>query len=194
MAYSFDWNMLYSDPLINPFFSTFNFFLGTLSTLPIIAVLWYSNVWNTGYLPINSNNVFSNLGKRYVVARVVDENGLFNSTAYESYSPVYLSAGNIVSYSVCECSMHMMLCSVHHNFQTVFALYSSMMSHAIIYHRHEIMNGFRNLILRQTLVHSHHDIHCAFATTVKFSHCLLIRTLQLASCSSTRRYLNGCTL
>ena len=109
MAYSFDWNVLAFDPLINPFFSTFNFFLGTLTTLPIVAAIWYSNVWNTGYLPINSNGVFSNRGSRYVVARVVDEHGLFNSTAYESYSPAYLSAGNIFVYGACEYSVHFML-------------------------------------------------------------------------------------
>jgi len=109
MAHSFDWNIQYFDPLINPFFSTFNFFLGTLTTLPIVAAIWYSNVWNTGYLPINSNGVFSNRGSRYVVARVVDEHGLFNSTAYESYSPAYLSAGNIFVYGACEYSVHFML-------------------------------------------------------------------------------------
>ena len=85
MVYSFDWDMLYSDPLINPFFSTFNVFLGTLTALPIIAVLWYSNIWNTGYLPINSNNVFSNLGKRYIVARVVNDNG-FSTAQHMSYT------------------------------------------------------------------------------------------------------------
>lgn len=105
MIYSFDWNVLtvQVDPLINPFFSTINIFLGAVVTLPIIAAIWYSNTWNTGYLPINSNGVFSNLGKRYVVARVVDERGLFNSTAYENYSPAYLAAGNILLYGICTC-------------------------------------------------------------------------------------------
>lgn len=42
------------DPLINPFFSTFNFFLGGVVTLPIVAALWYTNTWNTGYLPISA--------------------------------------------------------------------------------------------------------------------------------------------
>lgn len=49
----------------------------------------------------DSNGVFSNLGERYVVAQVVDEHGLFNKTAYESYSPAYLSAGNILIYGIC---------------------------------------------------------------------------------------------
>ena len=121
--HSFDWNVVtgFIDPLINPFFSTFNFFLGSVFTLPIVAALWYTNTYNTGYLPISafqimssnayrcayrmpsavSNGVFSNLGKRYVVAQVVDDHGLFNQTAYESYSPAYLSAGNILIYGIC---------------------------------------------------------------------------------------------
>lgn len=41
------------DPLINPFFSTFNFFLGSLFTMPIILALWYTNTYQTGYLPIS---------------------------------------------------------------------------------------------------------------------------------------------
>lgn len=101
---SFDWNVVVSfvDPLINPFFSTLNFFIGALTTMPIIAALWYTNVWHTGYLPINSNGVFSNTGKRYNVSRIVDAHGLFNKTAYEAYSPAYLAAGNILLYGVCE--------------------------------------------------------------------------------------------
>lgn len=94
---------MYFDPLISPFFSTFNWFLGTLTTVPIIAALWYTNVWNTAYIPINSNRVYANTGGRYVVTRIVDEGGLFNKTAYEAYSPAYISASNIIVYGVCEC-------------------------------------------------------------------------------------------
>lgn len=140
---TFDWNQItvQVDPLINPFFSTFNVFLGALATMPVIAAIWYSNVWNTGYLPINSNGVFSNTGARYVVARVVDDHGLFNDTSYKAYSPAYLSAGNILIYGI------------------FFAVYTSTLSHAIIYHRHEIANGFRSLLARRAVTASHRDIH-----------------------------------
>jgi len=31
-----------------------NWAAGVFATFPIIIALWYTNVWNTGYLPINS--------------------------------------------------------------------------------------------------------------------------------------------
>jgi hypothetical protein len=67
--------------------------------------LWYTNTWNTGYLPINSNvglnltcvapqylsrfpqRVFDNTGNFYNVSNAVGSNTLFNQTLYENYSP-----------------------------------------------------------------------------------------------------------
>jgi hypothetical protein len=67
--------------------------------------------------------------------------GLFNETAYKAYSPAYLAAGNILLYGI------------------FFAVYASTISHAIIYHRHEIANGFRSLISRRSIQQEHRDIH-----------------------------------
>ncbi|KAF7375420.1 OPT-domain-containing protein [Mycena sanguinolenta] len=86
---TFDWNQITigGDPLINPFFAgEFIFYLGLtltifsyhlqplprgvfagLITFPIIVAIWYTNTWNTGYLPINSNLVFDNTGNLYAV-------------------------------------------------------------------------------------------------------------------------------
>jgi hypothetical protein len=52
---TWDWNQLTAatDPLINPFYSIFNGFLGMLITAPIILAIWYTNTWNTAYIPIN---------------------------------------------------------------------------------------------------------------------------------------------
>lgn len=110
---TFDWNQLtvQVDPLINPFFSTFNVFLGAITTLPVIAAIWYSNVWETAYLPINSNGVFANNGKRYVVKNTLNDRGLFDNEAYKQYSPAYLSAGNILIYGVCECTSSVRVCT-----------------------------------------------------------------------------------
>lgn len=46
--------------LIYPFFSTFNSFVGSILSAPVILALWYSNVWDTGYFPINSNRIYAN--------------------------------------------------------------------------------------------------------------------------------------
>ena len=56
---TWDWSQLslVIDPLVSPFYSVFNTFLGTLITAPIILAIWYTNTWNTAYITINDNHV-----------------------------------------------------------------------------------------------------------------------------------------
>ncbi|PKS10371.1 hypothetical protein jhhlp_002122 [Lomentospora prolificans] len=125
---SFDWNIFtyFLDPLMVPFFSTFNFFLGAFFSMFIIIAIYYTNTFNTGYLPINSNRTFDHFGKKYNVSSIIDPNGIFDSTKYEAYSPPFLSSGNCVVYMF------------------FFAVYSSTVTYGILYHRHEIMLGLRD--------------------------------------------------
>ncbi|KAF8193622.1 OPT-domain-containing protein [Mycena galopus ATCC 62051] len=148
---TFDWNQLtvIVDPLISPFFTTFNLFLGALFTLPIIATLWYTNTWNTGYLPINSNIVFDNTGNIYNVSATLGSDGLFNQAMYESYSPAYLSASYALAYGV------------------FFALYTATLSHAFLYHRHEIVHGFRSIFSRDKTSEMHKDVHVRLMESYK---------------------------
>ncbi|KAJ7182199.1 oligopeptide transporter 4 [Mycena crocata] len=131
--------------MIWPFFilwlTNSQFFMGAILSFPVIVGLWYSNTWNTGYLPINSNHVFDNTGSSYNVSNAVGSNTLFNQTLYENYSPAYLAAGNLVIYG------------------GFFAVYTATLSHAILYHRHEIAHGFRSLISRKKTSEVHKDVH-----------------------------------
>ncbi|KAJ7895019.1 OPT-domain-containing protein [Mycena leptocephala] len=141
---TFDWNMITVgvDPLISPFFTTFNVFLGVHTLhLPIIVGIWYTNVWQTGYLPINSNIVFDNTGELYNVTNAVGSDTLFNQTMYENYSPAYLSASNALLYGV------------------FFAVYTATLSHAFLYHRHEIIHGFKSILSRGKTSDVHKDVH-----------------------------------
>lgn len=56
----------------------------------ISPALYYSNVWNSAYLPIQSNSVFDNTGKTYNVSKVVNKaNGFqLDAAKYENYSTV----------------------------------------------------------------------------------------------------------
>ncbi|KAI1382864.1 OPT-domain-containing protein [Hypoxylon trugodes] len=128
---TWDWNTLLfdnTDPLMIPFFSTFNKFVGAAIGACVIAALWYTNTYSTGYLPINSNRVFDNTGALYNVSNVVDERGLFDAAKYEVYSFPFLAAGYISEYLF------------------FFAIYSAIISYAYLYHRHEIAMGFKSLI------------------------------------------------
>ncbi|KAI1764832.1 OPT-domain-containing protein [Hypoxylon sp. FL1150] len=127
---TWDWNTLLfdqTDPLMIPFFSTFNKFIGAAISGCIIAAFWYTNTYYTGYLPINSNRVFDNTGGLYNVSASIDDRGLFDAAKYEAYSFPFLSAGSINGYLF------------------FFAIYAAIISYAYLYHRHEIMMGFRAL-------------------------------------------------
>lgn len=114
-----------------PFFNTINKFVGMVFAAFIIIGFWYSNVWNTAYLPINSNRVYDHFGTAYNISEAINEKGLFDAEKYEAYSPAFLAAGNLVVYLF------------------FFAIYSATLSYAYLYHRHEIMMGFRNLVRRR---------------------------------------------
>ncbi|KAM0815560.1 putative OPT oligopeptide transporter protein-domain-containing protein [Seiridium cardinale] len=127
---TFDWNILLfdnTDPLMIPFFSTLNKFIGACVAAIVIAAMWYQNSWNTAYLPINSNRVFDNTGSLYNVSRAVDDRALFDAAKYADYSPPFLSAGNLTVYMF------------------FFGIYTATVSYAYLYHRYEIVMGFRNL-------------------------------------------------
>ncbi|KIY65641.1 OPT-domain-containing protein [Cylindrobasidium torrendii FP15055 ss-10] len=149
---TFDYNQItvQGDPIINPFYTTVNLFFGCLLTLPIIVALWVNNVWYTGYLPINSNGVFDNTGARYNVSLAVDDNTLFDHEAFKQYSPAYLAASNILLYGF------------------FFAAYSSTISHSILYHRHEIWQGFKNILARKSFTaDAKYDVHSRLMSKYK---------------------------
>ncbi|KAK0739454.1 OPT oligopeptide transporter protein-domain-containing protein [Apiosordaria backusii] len=126
---TFDWNILSMtlDPLMAPFFSTFNLFLGAFFSMFVIIGMYYANTFNTAYLPINSNKSWDHFGQRYNVTAIIDENGIFDAEKYQAYSPPFLTAANVVVYMM------------------FFALYSSTVTYAALYHRLEIMLGLRDL-------------------------------------------------
>ncbi|KAI4740640.1 OPT-domain-containing protein [Aureobasidium sp. EXF-12298] len=140
---TFDWNILLwdqMDPLMVPFFNTINRFAGLVISAFAVLGVWYSNTFNTGYLPINSNKVFDHYGKFYNVTRTLDHRGMFDAAKYTAYSPAYLSAANLTVYAC------------------FFAIYTATISYAFMYHRHEIMMGFKNLFHRGER-EEYNDVH-----------------------------------
>lgn len=126
---TFDWNVLtfFVDPLAVPFFSTFNIFLGTILTLPVIAAVYYTNGFNTAYIPIISNQPWDNTAQPYNVSAVVTKHGLMDTEKYQAYSPPYLSAGSVVVYI------------------SFFAMYAAALTHGFLYSYSEIKLGFVEL-------------------------------------------------
>lgn len=141
---TFDWNVLLfiegNSPLVLPFFYWANQLVGMLLVCPLILGLWFSNTWNTGYLPINSNRVFDHFGKEYNISRAIDERGMFDAQRYEDYSPAYLSAAFAVLYLA------------------FFATYTATFIYAYLWHRHEIWLGLKSLFKRGEKT-AYQDIH-----------------------------------
>ncbi|KAJ3488271.1 hypothetical protein NLG97_g6228 [Lecanicillium saksenae] len=126
---TFDWNVVCytTDPLMIPSFSTFNAVGGMFITGFFIAAVWYTNTWNTGYLPINSNRIYDHFGKLYNVSRTIDARGMYDEAKYKAYSAPYMSAANSLLYGF------------------FFAVYAAIVTHVFLYHRYEIVMGFKNL-------------------------------------------------
>lgn len=96
---SFDWNVFatYSFPLTYPFFAFTQQYIGTVIAGLAILGLYLSNFKWTAYLPPNSSGIFDNTGNPYNITRVMI-NGQLDLDAYNSYSPAFYSAGNLVVY------------------------------------------------------------------------------------------------
>ncbi|KAF3987061.1 hypothetical protein FT663_04616 [Candidozyma haemuli var. vulneris] len=96
---SFDWNILsWTGPLNVPFFSTLNNYIGMVIAMFCIIGVWWSNYKWTGYLPINSNALFTNTGKSYAVTAVLNDKFLIDEEKYQKYGPPFYSAANLVNY------------------------------------------------------------------------------------------------
>ncbi|KAF1933125.1 OPT superfamily oligopeptide transporter [Didymella exigua CBS 183.55] len=92
---TFDWSQIayIGSPLVVPTWAIANVLAALVFWVYIVSpALYYGNVWNSAYLPIQSNSVYDNTGKAYNVSRVIDKQDGYTLDAvkYESYSTIYL--------------------------------------------------------------------------------------------------------
>ncbi|GAA5939782.1 uncharacterized protein JCM15063_005285 [Sporobolomyces koalae] len=91
---TFDWGQIayLGSPLVIPWWAEANVFCGFALAFWVIApIMYYSNVWDSAYLPISTSQVFDRYGAPYNTSAVVDPHNLaLNETAYHDYSPLYL--------------------------------------------------------------------------------------------------------
>ncbi|GEQ68736.1 hypothetical protein JCM33374_g2404 [Metschnikowia sp. JCM 33374] len=96
---TFDWNIISSNgPLNLPFYSNANQYIGSILGFFCILGVWYSNYKWTGYLPINSNKLFTNKGGRYRVSKILNSDNLLDKKKYEAYGPPFYTAASLVLY------------------------------------------------------------------------------------------------
>ena len=96
---SFDFNIiLYSNPLNLAFYTNLNYYIGAVLGMFCIVGLWWTNYKWTGFLPINSNALFTNEGKRYSVSSILGDDYLLDNLKYEKVGPPFYTAAQLVSY------------------------------------------------------------------------------------------------
>ncbi|PSK37589.1 OPT family small oligopeptide transporter [Candidozyma pseudohaemuli] len=96
---TFDFNIiLYSSPLALPFFTTLNYYIGAVIGMFCIIGIWWTNYKWTGYLPINSNALFTRTGERYAVTSILNDEYLLDNEKYQKVGPPFYTAAQLVSY------------------------------------------------------------------------------------------------
>ncbi|RMZ77604.1 hypothetical protein DV737_g4273, partial [Chaetothyriales sp. CBS 132003] len=98
---SFDYQWFSTiDPFVTPFFIVTQI-VGSAAFwgLCVIVPVFFSNVWDTGYLPINSWLPYDNTGVSYEADLILGQDYKFNQTAYEEYSPLLLPAAFVLRWA-----------------------------------------------------------------------------------------------
>ena len=94
------------------------------------------NVWYSQYLPVSLDIPFDNTGAQYNLSAVLNNN-VFEQAKYEQYSPMFLPITYIISYG------------------TIFATYSSILVHTVLWYRKDIARQFRRSLKDEKDIHSH---------------------------------------
>lgn len=123
---TFDWGTLSNSGGMTPMFVPINFLAGLSIAMLVGIIFYYTNAYNTSYLPINSPKTFDNKGKSFTVTNIVDKWGVLIQEKYQQYSEPWMSATRCVS------------------FIGMFMYTSATVAHTLLYNRHEMNIGFRS--------------------------------------------------
>jgi OPT family small oligopeptide transporter len=102
----------------------------------LVPILYYTNVWYTGFLPLVSSHSFDNSGNSYNVTRIINEDATFNLEAYRAYSPLFISASFAMSYGLS------------------FASITATLTHIFLYYRKQIWTQARRSLSEQPDIHA----------------------------------------
>ncbi|EFW99104.1 small oligopeptide transporter [Grosmannia clavigera kw1407] len=128
MPMTLDWTIVsgyLGSPLIPPFHAIANSLFGIILFFVVVSSgLHFSNVWDSGYLPVQSSSAFANTGHKYNVTEILTDLK-FDEAKYKAYSPLFLSTQFALTYGLS------------------FAAVASVVVHVVLYHGQEIWSQFR---------------------------------------------------
>lgn len=97
---TFDSNQIGFTSLYTPWNALWQQYAASVFSMLAVIIIWYTNVRNTAYFPINVNGLFDNTGNAYNTSRIFNSRFELDVQAYESYSEPYYSAGGFVNQAV----------------------------------------------------------------------------------------------
>ncbi|KAJ2826177.1 hypothetical protein IWW50_002496 [Coemansia erecta] len=164
LAFSLDWsvfsNAFLQSPIATPFWAACNLFIGFVLVFWVaLPIAYFKNLWGSATLPLYSMNVFTTNGTQYDISKVMRD-GVFDSQAYENYSPLRMSLEFSWVYGI------------------GFAALMSILVHIGIYNGKEIITR-----LRETKA-KHDDIHGKLITSYPPVKAWWYLVLLIASCAT----------
>ncbi|KAF8528192.1 OPT oligopeptide transporter [Hysterangium stoloniferum] len=124
-------------PLATPWWAEANVIGGFVVFFWILApAIYYSNSMYTAYLPISSRTSYDNLGNRYNVTAIINDDLTLNLEKYKAYSPLFLSSTFALSYGLS------------------FASITATLVHAFLYFRKQIWVQARRSLSEQPDIHA----------------------------------------
>ncbi|KAK0505821.1 glutathione transporter [Armillaria luteobubalina] len=135
---TFDWSMIsyVSSPLVTPWWSEANVIVSFVFWFWIIApIIYFTNTFNSAFMPISSYYSFDNTGASYDVSQVVTD-GQFDIEKYRAYSPVFVPATLSLAYGLS------------------FAIFPAVIVHTLLWFRRDLVRRFRTSLRDERDVHS----------------------------------------
>ncbi|KAF8518157.1 OPT oligopeptide transporter [Hysterangium stoloniferum] len=124
-------------PLATPWWAEANVMVGFVAFFWIIAPAWYfTNTMYQSHLPLLSLTSYDNMGEKYNVTAIINEDLTLNLEKYEAYSPLFLSSTFALSYGLS------------------FAGMTSTLVHTLLYFRKQIMVQARRSLGEQPDIHA----------------------------------------
>ncbi|KAF8836868.1 small oligopeptide transporter [Paxillus ammoniavirescens] len=136
---TFDWAQItyIGSPLATPWWAEANVAFGFVFFFWILTpILYYTNTWYSKYMPISSRISYDNTGATYDVSLIVNADASFNLTAYQAYSPLFLSTTFAMSYALS------------------FASITATLMHAFLFFRKQIWIQSRRSMHEQADIHA----------------------------------------
>ena len=102
----------------------------------MVPILYYTNAFYTGYLPISSRISYDNTGASYNVTAILTPELTIDMAKYKAYSPLFLSATFALSYGLS------------------FASITATLVHSFLYFRKQIWVQSRRSLHEQPDIHA----------------------------------------